>query len=163
MVVFLFPGKGWWGGGPSFAEPRALAGAAIIADHLVVVGGFDGVQPRNTLFMLALNRDGTLEDGAWEVGAPLRSARSGLGVIVESGALYAFGGADAAVDYHERYDPFTQTWSSIVSPWTGAWRGMGVAVVAPMIYISGGWNGDYAEINEQYQAGFRTFLPNSPR
>ncbi|MFZ1265435.1 MAG: hypothetical protein WAU95_03150, partial [Anaerolineae bacterium] len=61
------------------------------------------------------------------------------------------------------YDPFTQTWSSIVSPWTGAWRGMSVAVVAPMIYISGGWNGDYAEINEQYQAGFRTFLPNSPR
>lgn len=162
-VLIYDPATRGWRAGPPLPEPRALAGAAIIADHLVVVGGFDGVQPRNTLFMLALNRDGTLEDGAWEVGAPLRSARSGLRVIVESGALYAFGGADAAVDYHERYDPFTQTWSSIVSPWTGAWRGMGVAVVAPMIYISGGWNGDYAEINEQYQAGFRTFLPNSPR
>ena len=32
-----------------------------------------------------------------------------------------------------------------------------------MIYVVGGWSGDYAEVNEHYQAGFRTFLPASPR
>ena len=153
-----------WRDGPALPEPRALAGAAIVNDHLVVVGGFDGAQPRNTVFTLALNPAGDREDGAWEAGAPLRSARSGLGVIVESGALYVFGGGtDATVDFHERFDPFTNTWSSIVSPWAGEWRGLGVAAIPPMIYVSGGWSGDYAEVNEQYQAGFRTFLPNSPR
>lgn len=162
MVIFD-PATQAWRAGPSLPEPRALAGAAIIADHLVIVGGFDGSQARNTLYLLTLNDAGEPEDGGWKVGTPLNSPRSGSAVVVESGALYVFGGADETVDYHERFDPFSQTWSSIVSPWSGAWRGMGAAVVAPMIYISGGWNGDYAEINEQYQAGFRTFLPNSPR
>ncbi len=163
-VSIYDPAARRWRDGPSLPEPRALAGAAILNGRLFLVGGFDGAQPQPTVFTLALNSAGDAADGGWEVGAPLSSPRSGLGVIVESGALYAFGGgANPAVDFHERFDPFTQTWSSIVSPWRGEWRGVGVSAVSPMIYVVGGWSGDYAEVNEQYQAGFRTFLPSSPR
>lgn len=153
-----------WRDGPPLPAPRALASAAILNGRLFLVGGFDGAQPQPTVYTLALNSAGDAADGVWEMSAPLSTPRSGLGVIVESGALYAFGGgANAGVDFHERFDPFTQTWSSIVSPWRGEWRGVGVSAVSPMIYVVGGWSGDYAEVNEQYQAGFRTFLPASPR
>jgi len=163
-VLIYDPAVRRWRDGPPLPEPRALASAAILNGRLFLVGGFDGAQPQPTVYTLALNADGGMADDGWEMAAPLSTPRSGLGVIVESGALYAFGGgANAAVDFHERFDPFTQTWSSIVSPWRGEWRGVGVSAVSPMIYVSGGWSGDYAEVNEQYQAGFRTFLPASPR
>jgi DNA-binding CsgD family transcriptional regulator/N-acetylneuraminic acid mutarotase len=163
-VLIYDPAVRRWRDGPPLPAPRALASAAILNGRLFLVGGFDGAQPQPTVYTLALNADGGVADGGWETGAPLSTPRSGLGVIVESGALYAFGGSvNAAVDFQERFDPFTQTWSSIVSPWRGEWRGVGVSAVSPMIYVVGGWSGDYAEVNEQYQAGFRTFLPASPR
>ncbi len=163
-TVFIYdPARLLWRSGPALPSGRALAGAVVLADQLIVVGGFDGAQAQPTMFRLPLAAGGQPAQEVWEQGAPLRAARSGLAVVVEGAALYALGGGDASLDYHERYDPFSQTWSSIVSPWAGEWRGAGAAAVPPMIYISGGWSGDYAEVHEQYQAGFRTFMPNSPR
>ncbi|QLQ05593.1 MAG: hypothetical protein HZY76_05520 [Anaerolineae bacterium] len=43
-----------------------------------------------------------------------------MGLGTEGSALYAFGGGwDQALDFHERYDPFSNTWSTVASPFSG--------------------------------------------
>lgn len=159
-VLIFDPGSGTWQDGPALPAPRAFAGAVVLNKRIYVAGGFDGTQPTNSLFVLDLGA----AEPAWTIAAPMQSTRSGLGLGTEGSALYAFGGGwNQALDFHERYDPFTNTWSTIASPFQGTWRHLGVTTLGPMLHLAGGWNGDYTAAHEQYQAGFRTFMPVAPR
>ncbi len=158
-VLIFDPASGSWRDGPMLPAPRAFAGAALLDGRIYVAGGFDGMQPTASLFVLDLEA----AEPTWVPAAPMQSARSGLGLGSEGNALYAFGGGwNQALDFHERYDPFTNTWSTIASPSRGPWRHLGVATLGPMLHLAGGWNGDYSVAHEQYQAGFRTFMPAAP-
>jgi DNA-binding CsgD family transcriptional regulator/N-acetylneuraminic acid mutarotase len=159
-VLVFDPASGSWHDGPALPAPRAFAGATLLNNRIYLAGGFDGTQAANSLFVLDLDA----AEPAWTTAAPMQSARSGLGLGTEGSALYAFGGGwDPALDFHERYDPFTNTWSTIASPFQGTWRHLGVATLGPMLHLAGGWNGNYSAAHEQYQAGFRTFMPVAPR
>lgn len=159
-VLVFDPRDGSWRDGPTLPAPRAFAGAVVLNGRIYVAGGFDGTRPSNSLFVLDLSA----AEPAWTTAAPMQTARSGLGLGTEGSALYAFGGGwDQALDFHERYDPFSNTWSTVASPFSGTWRHLGVASLGPMLHLAGGWNGDYSAVHEQYQAGFRTFMPAAPK
>jgi hypothetical protein len=54
-----------------------------------------------------------IEDNSWAPKAPMHVARSGLGVAVVNGKIYAIGGnaENGVVGTNEEYDPETDTWS----------------------------------------------------
>ena len=69
------------------------------------------------------------------------TARSGLGVTVVNGLLYAVGGSNSSgfLATVEAYDPATNTWTSKASVPTRR-SGVGVAVINGELYAVGGGN-----------------------
>jgi N-acetylneuraminic acid mutarotase len=69
---------------------------------------------------------------AWTAVAAMGSKRSGVGVAVVGGMLYAIGGYDGSsfLSSVERYDPGQDAWTAVAA--MGSKRfGVGVAVVGP--------------------------------
>ncbi|XP_071650413.1 kelch-like protein 5 [Temnothorax longispinosus] len=76
----------------------------------------------------------------WSTLPPMNVHRTGLGVAVLGGLLYAVGGRDASRCYLnavERWDPGTGRWSSIC-PMSVQRSGVGVAVLNDKLYAVGG-------------------------
>jgi len=68
------------------------------------------------------------------------------------GALYAIGGGwTGPVDFNERYDPSSDTWSSIPTPLPPQWRNLGVAAVGGRIFAIGGWSGGHLAVSQEYR------------
>jgi hypothetical protein len=88
-------------------------------------------------------------------------ARGGLSLVPIAGRLYAIGGGwTGYLTFNERYDPATNSWSVVPSPFTGQWRGMGATHLGNDIYALGGWNGQYLSVLEKYSPfPFNIFVP----
>jgi N-acetylneuraminic acid mutarotase len=102
-----------------------------------------------TIFMmmlLFLGTDGAFlasaTDSAWSSKAPMQVARSGLGVAVVNGKIYAIGGADGSAagfsSTNEEYDPATETWA-FRSPMPTPRSDFGIVVYDNKIYCIGGY------------------------
>ena len=79
-------------------------------------------------------------ENAWVPKASMQEARSGLGVAVVDGKIYAIGGLNSShelVDTNEMYDPTTNTWTTLKSMPTPRAR-FGIAVCQNKIYVIGG-------------------------
>ncbi|XP_069794867.1 actin-binding protein IPP isoform X2 [Narcine bancroftii] len=78
----------------------------------------------------------------WTTVSSLHQARSGLGVAVLEGMIYAIGGeSDSMIfDCAERYDPVTKQWAA-VSSMNSPRCGLGVCACHAAIYALGGWIG----------------------
>ena len=92
-------------------------------------------------------------------------ARGGLGLVNVGNRLYAIGGGwTGYLTFNERYDPATDSWSTVPTPFTGQWRGMGVTAIGNDIYALGGWNGQYQPVAEKYNPfPFNIFVPATTR
>jgi N-acetylneuraminic acid mutarotase len=75
-------------------QGRARAGAALVNDRLVVVGGEDSM-PRSDAFQAAFLADGTL--GPWTNAGALPSPATGVAVVSRGAQVLVVGGASAAV------------------------------------------------------------------
>lgn len=79
----------------------------------------------------------------WRTAPPLRTARSGCGVIAADGAIYAVGGESDSLIYDstERFEPGLssrwRTFESMTTPRCGA----GICTVGTSLYVFGGWVG----------------------
>ena len=91
-------------------------------------------------------------DDSWETMAKMPTARSGLGVAVVDGKIYAIGGSDGNrnLGTNELYDPSTNTWVS-KQPMPTARHRFGITVFENKIYVMGGAgvNG-FTDANEVY-------------
>jgi len=79
-------------------------------------------------------------ENSWIPKASMQEARSGLGVAVVDGKIYAIGGLNSShelVDNNEMYDPTTNTWTTLKSMPTPRAR-FGIAVCQNKIYVIGG-------------------------
>ena len=88
----------------------------------------------------------------WVDVAPMTSARSGHGVCVVNGLVYAIGGENDSLifDSGEVYDAAQNTWTAI-APMTVPRCGLGVVCVDEDIYAIGGWVGsDIGRTMEKY-------------
>jgi N-acetylneuraminic acid mutarotase len=100
---------GSWERLPSLNHPRAAAGAAVVGDRIVVVGGqADGkVVPQTEVF-----------DGErWTDVAEIPTPREHLAAASDGRYLYAVGGRDLSADKNstaiERYDPADDSWTEL--------------------------------------------------
>lgn len=106
------------------------------------------------LLMLAVA--GTLSvyaaEDSWVTKASMHEARSGLGVAVVNGKIYAIGGAgsNGFCSVNEEYDPATNTWVS-KAPMPTPRSAFGIAVYQNKIYCIGGYvEGGATGANEVY-------------
>jgi N-acetylneuraminic acid mutarotase len=105
----------------------------------------------------------------WATAAPMPTARGYAGTVTLNGFIYAIGGADpypTTIGANERYDPATNTWTSLAPMPTPR---AGTAVVAGAdgkIYVIGGWTtgSDSLSTVEVYDLATNSWSsrPNAP-
>ena len=79
-----------WEALPDMPTARGGLGAAIVAGHLLAVGGESPTGPMGVVESYNIAR------GDWSKGPSMRTPRHGLDVEAVGGALYALGGATKA-------------------------------------------------------------------
>jgi DNA-binding CsgD family transcriptional regulator len=135
-------------------QPLAFLGAALVADELYVVGGYDGKVEQDQAMVYSLRT------GQWRELPPLATPRGGLALVYDGVALFALGGGwTRPVDTVERYDFGVGLWSNSPSPLPGEWRQLAAASYNDRLHLLGGWSGDYLDLHLQYQSSFRAMLP----
>ena len=90
-------------------------------------------------------------ENSWTTMAEMPTARSGLGVAVVNGKIYAIGGMNGVhLNTNEEYDPATNTWAT-KKPMPTPRNRFGIAVYQNKIYVIGGGRyGGYTGANEVY-------------
>jgi N-acetylneuraminic acid mutarotase len=128
-------------------EPRRAHAAVALDGRLYVVGGVVGDR--------ALQAPTWAYDpatGDWQRDlAPLPTYREHLASVAVDGAIIAIGGRGTKnVDAVERYDPATNTWSSLASLPT-ARSGLTAAVLDGAIHVIGGENPDPLRVYREHE------------
>lgn len=98
-------------------------------------------------------------EDSWTTLEPMPTARSGLGVAVVDGKIYAIGGSDgnSQLDTNEMYDPATNTWVSKQAMPTARSR-FGITVFEKKIYVMGGADvNGFTDANEVYDPATDTW------
>ncbi|XP_069495497.1 kelch-like protein 1 [Ambystoma mexicanum] len=136
----------------SMATARSTVGVAALNGKLYAVGGRDGSSCLSSMEYYDPHTN------TWNVCAPMCKRRGGVGVATCDGFLYAVGGHDAPasnhcsrlLDYVERYDPKTDTWT-MVAPLSMPRDAVGVCLLGDRLYAVGGYDGQtYLNTMESY-------------
>jgi len=104
------------------------------------------------------------EENSWVSEASMQVARSGLGVAVVNGKIYAIGGSaeNGVVGTNEEYDPATNTWT-YKKPMPTPRYGFATAVYQNKIYCIGGFTSDSVTgVNEVYDPATDTWETKTP-
>ncbi len=100
-------------------------------------------------------------ENSWVDKQPMPTARSGLGVAVVNGKIYAIGG-DGGSNATEEYNPVTNTWTAKKAMPTGRSR-FGIAVYENKIYVMGGVTANgFTAANEVYDPLTDTWETKTP-
>lgn len=143
----------------TLSAPVGFAGTGVLNGIIYLIGGYDGSQEFDTTYAFDPTSRQLTEK------AKLREKRGGLGVVAGGRNLYAVGGGwGHNSTSSEKYNPATNDWTEIETPFTGQWRNLGLVTVDTSIYAVGGWNGDeeaYMDSVVSYQFIYQLFLPIS--
>jgi N-acetylneuraminic acid mutarotase len=107
----------------------------------------------------------TIDEDSWTTKTAMPTARSGLGVAVVNGKIYAIGGYNGSyLGTNEEYDPATDTWTT-KAPMPTPRSSFAIAVVQNKIYVIGGKEGpstaDTSVANEVYDPATDTWETKS--
>ncbi|XP_035192292.1 kelch-like protein 1 [Oxyura jamaicensis] len=136
----------------SMSIARSTVGVASLNGKLYSVGGRDGSSCLSSMEYYDPHTN------KWNMCAPMCKRRGGVGVATCDGFLYAVGGHDAPasnhcsrlLDYVERYDPKTDTWT-MVAPLSMPRDAVGVCLLGDKLYAVGGYDGQtYLNTMEAY-------------
>jgi len=101
------------------------------------------------------------DENSWTEKQTMPTARSGLGVAVANGKIYAIGG-DGGSNVTEEYNPVTNTWTEKKAMPTGRSR-FGIAVYQNKIYVIGGATANgFTAANEVYDPLTDTWETRTP-
>ncbi|XP_028150298.2 kelch-like protein 5 [Diabrotica virgifera virgifera] len=143
---------------------RCSAGIAVLNGKLYAVGGRDGASCLRTVESYDPHTD------KWTMVSSLTRRRGGVGVAVVNGYLYAMGGQDAPAnnpaasrfDCVERYDPKTDTWSTVASL-SSKRDAVAACRFGDKLYAIGGYDGShYLRTVEQYDPNANEWNTLSP-
>ena len=148
------PGSNGWTAKASLPEARySLNGAGTINGVLYVAGGRNtsSVETK-TLFAY------TPGSNTWATKAPMNigGACGATGAI--AGKLYVYSGCNSA-DF-QRYDPATNSWTTLAAPSRHAWPAAGV--IGGKLYLAGGFDGAYSTVLEVYDPASNAGRPRPP-
>jgi N-acetylneuraminic acid mutarotase len=126
--------------------PRNHHGVAAVGGKLYVMGGrvgssFSGGWSTNATTTEIYD----IASGIWSTGAPLPTARSGIGVAALDGRVYVLGGEGWIDDFggvfraNEAYDPKTNSWARAARMLTPR-HGFAVGVIDGRLYAVSGVN-----------------------
>uniref|UniRef100_UPI003467EF5D SAKe6EEref n=1 Tax=synthetic construct TaxID=32630 RepID=UPI003467EF5D len=145
---------------------RSGVGVAVLGGLIYAVGGYNN-SPDGHTHLSSLEAYNPSTD-TWSPVAPMSVPRSGVGVAVIDGLIYAVGGYDGHTHLNsvEAYDPETDEWS-LVAPMTTRRSGVGVAVLGGLIYAVGGYNNSpdghtHLSSLEAYNPSTDTWSPVAP-
>ncbi|XP_072505362.1 actin-binding protein IPP [Notamacropus eugenii] len=136
----------------SFLQTSKVRPRKKARKYLYAVGGYTRLQGgrwSDSRALSCVERFDTFSQ-YWTTVSSLHQARSGLGVAVVGGMIYAIGGEKDSMifDCTERYDPVTKQWTTVASM-NQPRCGLGVCVCYGAIYALGGWVG--AEIGNSIE------------
>ncbi|XP_061092693.1 kelch-like protein 4 isoform X1 [Conger conger] len=143
-----------WNYVASMSTPRSTVGVASLNGKLFAVGGRDGSSCLRSMECFDPHTN------KWSMCAPMTKRRGGVGVATYNSFLYAVGGHDAPASNHcsrlsdcvERYDPKTDTWTT-VSSLSVPRDAVGVCLLGDRLYAVGGYDGQsYLNSVESYDA-----------
>lgn len=145
------PVAGQWSEGHPLSQPRAFAAAVTIDDKILLAGGWDGKQEQR----LVEEYDPVAASqgkSPWSMRSSMSAPRGGLALAAVGSEIYAIGGGWRQwLEFNERYDPDSNTWSTIPSPLVGQWRHLGAAVLEGRVFAMGGWSHGHLAVNAQYR------------
>ncbi|MBA3907765.1 MAG: protein kinase, partial [Pseudonocardiales bacterium] len=125
--------NGAWVELPPLNHPRVAAGAAVVGDKIVVVGG----QANGQLVAATEVFDGT----RWTDAAPIPTPREHLSATTDGTYVYAVGGRNLSSDKNsaafERFDPATGAWQTMPNMPTPR-GGVAAAYIDGRIVAAGG-------------------------
>ncbi|RVE67306.1 hypothetical protein OJAV_G00101810 [Oryzias javanicus] len=143
-----------WNYVASMSTPRSTMGVTALNGKLFAVGGRDGSSCLRSMECFDPHTN------KWSMCAPMAKRRGGVGVATHNNFLYAVGGHDAPASNHcsrlsdcvERYDPKTDTWTT-VSSLSVPRDAVGVCLLGDRLYAVGGYDGQsYLNTVESYDA-----------
>ncbi|XP_065814779.1 kelch-like protein 4 isoform X1 [Labrus bergylta] len=143
-----------WNYVASMSTPRSTMGVTALNGKLFAVGGRDGSSCLRSMECFDPHTN------KWSMCAPMAKRRGGVGVATYNNFLYAVGGHDAPASNHcsrlsdcvERYDPKTDTWTT-VSSLSVPRDAVGVCLLGDRLYAVGGYDGQsYLNTVESYDA-----------
>nr|WEX30361.1 Kelch-like protein 4-A-3 [Carassius gibelio] len=143
-----------WNYVASMSTPRSTVGVTALNGKLFAVGGRDGSSCLRSMECFDPHTN------KWSMCAPMSKRRGGVGVATYNSFLYAVGGHDAPASNHcsrlsdcvERYDPKTDTWTT-VSSLSVPRDAVGVCLLGDRLYAVGGYDGQtYLNSVESYDA-----------
>uniref|UniRef100_A0A8C7Z1U5 Kelch-like family member 4 n=1 Tax=Oryzias sinensis TaxID=183150 RepID=A0A8C7Z1U5_9TELE len=141
-----------WNYVASMSTPRSTMGVTALNGKLFAVGGRDGSSCLRSMECFDPHTN------KWSMCAPMAKRRGGVGVATHNNFLYAVGGHDAPASNHcsrlsdcvERYDPKTDTWTT-VSSLSVPRDAVGVCLLGDRLYAVGGYDGQsYLSTVESY-------------
>lgn len=105
----------------------------------------------------------TAVEDFWTTKEPMPTARSGLGVAVVNGKIYAIGGWNGGcLSVNEEYNPVTNTWV-LKKPMPTARERFGIVVYQNKIYVIGGATANgFTAANEIYDPATDTWETKTP-
>ena len=147
---------------PPLESPRAFAAAVVLDQHIYVIGGYNGQVDLADVWVF--DPEAVVKgSNPWSQVQSLLTPRGGATAAAAARSIYVIGGGIALpAEGAERYDPLTDTWARLDTPYGPNWRHMGSAVLGGDVFIIGGWAGAYLPVTERYQASFRHFIPFGP-
>ncbi|KAI7801435.1 kelch-like protein 4 isoform X1 [Triplophysa rosa] len=143
-----------WNYVASMSTPRSTVGVTALNGKLFAAGGRDGSSCLRSMECFDPHTN------KWSMCAPMSKRRGGVGVATYNSFLYAVGGHDAPASSHcsrlsdcvERYDPKTDTWTT-VSSLSVPRDAVGVCLLGDRLYAVGGYDGQtYLNSVESYDA-----------
>uniref|UniRef100_A0A8C1GCW5 Kelch-like family member 4 n=1 Tax=Cyprinus carpio TaxID=7962 RepID=A0A8C1GCW5_CYPCA len=153
-----------WNYVASMSTPRSTVGVTALNGKLFAVGGRDGSSCLRSMECFDPHTN------KWSMCAPMSKRRGGVGVATYNSFLYAVGGHDAPASNHcsrlsdsvERYDPKTDTWTT-VSSLSVPRDAVGVCLLGDRLYAVGGYDGQtYLNSVESYDAQNNEWTEVSP-
>jgi N-acetylneuraminic acid mutarotase len=158
----VFGAAGTWTVKAPMPTPRYGHAVGVANGILYAMGGDNSTTyPREYLRTVEAYNPTT---NIWTAKAPMPTARSGFGVGVVNGVLYAVGGiggpSGSVREMVEAYDPATDMWTA-KGPMPGPrWGAFAVGVVKGILYVVGGENFD--RTLQAYDPATNTWITRAP-
>ena len=126
-------GAGTWSTLAPLPAPTEGLQTAVVGNQIVAAYGFSGGDTQ-------LTRIYDIDSDSWSFGTPGPGPVRSEGAAASHGGFFYAVGGRPAIDDLDRYEPATDTWTSLADMPTGR-GGLGVAVVGEAIYAIGGRTG----------------------